>query len=91
MTWRDAQAGEPWCSEKPFPWAKVVAREGCGAFNVLELRGVDGGDVYYYDSGTLTLVGSRTFGMGDSWCRGRVPVLDLQCRSERVVCDHRYP
>jgi len=86
MTWGEAQTGEPWCSEKPFPWATVVTREGCGAFNLLGITGVDGGDVYYYDSATLTLVGSRTFGMGDSVCRGRVPVLDRPCTSERIVC-----
>jgi hypothetical protein len=88
MTWREAQTGEPWCSEKPFPRSKVIVGEGCGAFNVLGTRGVDGGDVYYYDAGTLALVGSRSFGMGDSFCRGSVPALDQRCSSERIVCNH---
>jgi hypothetical protein len=89
MTWREAQAGEPWCTEKSFSWAKVVALEGCGTFHVLGILGVDGGDVYYFDSSTLTLVGSRTFGMGDPVCRGSVPWFDQRCTSERVVCDRR--
>lgn len=87
MIWRDTQTGEPWCDRESF--VKVVARSGCGTFNMLEVWGIDGGEVYYYDLRTLELVGSRTFGRGDSWCRGSVPLLTPRCEAERVVCDYR--
>ena len=89
MTWQDTQMGDRWCAQPSF--MKVVARKGCGTFNMLEVWGVDGGDVYYYDLRTLELVGSRTFTVDDSWCRGTVPLLNRQCEAWRVVCDHRYP
>jgi hypothetical protein len=89
MTWQDTQTGDRWCDQESF--VKVVARKGCGAFNMLEVWGADGGDVYYYDLRTLELVGSRSSGDGDSWCRGRVPWFNPQCEAERVVCDHRSP
>jgi hypothetical protein len=89
LTWQDAQVGDRWCDQESF--MKVVARKGCGTFNMLEVSGVDGRDVYYYDLRTLELVGSRTFAVGVSWCRGSVPLLDRQCEAERVVCDHRNP
>jgi hypothetical protein len=65
---------------------RVFVERNCTGFHSLAVWGEDAGDACYYDLRNSRLVGTRSFGMGDSICHGSVPPVDAACASKTLVC-----